>query len=199
VSAPRFLICPDCDALQRRVTGARVACFRCGAVLGGGARPGARERAAAFTLAAIPLALAASVLPLVRIESQAGPARATVLGAVAALDAQRLPALGLLILATATVLPVVQLGSAAYLLLGARARGGRPPRGATRMFQLRAAIGPWAQIEILLGGLLVVFGKLASVFPITPGGGLVCMIAGLLLERATRDALEPHRFWETSP
>src|SRR4051794_1879812 len=189
VAAQRFLICPDCDALQRRVPGARVACFRCGAVLAGGAKPGARERAAAFTLAAIPLSLAASMLPLVHIESQAGPARASVMGAVAELGAQRLPALALLILVTGTILPVIQLGTAAYLLLGAQARGGQPPRGAARMFQLRAAIGPWAQIDILLGGLLVVFGKLTSVFPITPGGGLGCMIAGLLLERATRDAL----------
>jgi paraquat-inducible protein A len=197
VSAQSFLICPDCDALQRRVSGARVTCFRCGAVLVAVAGHGRRERATAFTLAAIPLFVAANALPLLRMEGEAGAVRATVLGTVATLGAQRLPALALLVLLTAMIVPAVQLGSAAYLLFGGRR--GRPPRGATWMFQLRAATGPWAQLDILLGGLLVVFGKLASVFPIVPDVGLLCMTAGLLLEQASRAALEPRHFWEISP
>jgi len=197
VSVESLVICPDCDAVQRRVPAVRVACFRCGARLDGGARSSARGRAAACTLAAIPLFVAASALPLLRVEGPAGPAQATVLGVVAALGAQRFPALALLVLLTAVVLPAVQLGSAAYLLVVAPT--GRASRATAWALRLRAAIRPWAQIEILLAGLLVVLGKLSSIFPIAPGVGLPCMVAALLLEHAARTALEPRRFWESSP
>jgi len=198
VSAESFLVCPDCDGLQRRVRGARVLCFRCGAVLDRRPDPDARERATAFTVAAIPLFVAANVLPLVRVDGAAGPARVTILGAAAALRTQGWPALALLVLLTGAILPALQLGSAAYLLVHARA-GHRPRSSTTWLLQLRAVIGAWAQIEILLAGLVVVLCKLAGVLPVAPGLGFPCLAAALLLERAARPALEPRRFWEVSP
>ncbi|HEY8926536.1 MAG TPA: paraquat-inducible protein A [Polyangia bacterium] len=198
MSAESILICPECDGLQRWVRGARVVCFRCGAVLDQRSSVDARERAAAFTLAALPLFVAANALPLVRVDGAAGASQATVLGAAAALGAQGWPALALLVLLTGAIVPALQLGSAAYLLARARA-GHRPGSSAIWLLRLRAVIGPWAQIEILLGGLVVVLGKLASVLPVAPGVGLPCLMAALLLERAARPALEPRRFWEVSP
>jgi len=181
------------------VLGARILCFRCGAVLDRRSAPDARERAAAFTLAAIPLFVAAIALPLVRVDGMAGAtSRVTVLGAAAALRGQGWPALALLVLLTGAILPALQIGSAAYLALRARA-GVRPGSSTTWLLQLRAVIHPWAQIEILLGGLVVVLGKLASVLPVAPGAGLPCLAAALILEWAARPALEPRRLWEVSP
>jgi paraquat-inducible protein A len=198
VSAESILICPACDGLQRRVRGARLLCFRCGAVLDRRPAPDGRERAAAFTLTAVLLFVAANALPLALVDGMDGASRVTVLGAAAALQAQGWSALALLVLLTGAILPALQLGSAAYLLL--RARAGLRPGVSTRwLLQLRAVIGPWSQIEILLGGLAVVLGKLAGVLPVAPGVGLPCLAAALLLERAARSALEPRRFWEVSP
>src|SRR6185369_2862846 len=192
VSADSFIACPDCDAFQRLSPGARAACVRCGAVLApgraggsGGGRAG--DRALAFTLAAIPLVVASNVLPLVRMDSPSGLIETTVIGAAGALWEQGMGMLALLVLLMATVLPAVRIGSAALLLLGARHT--RLRCASAFLFQVLEATRPWAQTEILLAGMLVAYGKLASVFPLAPGIGLPCLVGCLLLERAASASL----------
>ena len=175
-----LIACSDCDAFQSVAPGARAACFRCGAVVapprGGG--EGGLARPLAFTLAAIPLLVAANLLPLVRMESPGGPVEATVLGVVAALREQDMPALALLVLLMTAVVPAIRLGGAAVLLI-----------------QVLEATRPWPQLEILLAGTLIALGKLGRIFHLAPGVGLLCLVGFLLLEHAVGASLDPRTFW----
>ena len=190
-----LIACSDCDAFQSVAPGARAACFRCGAVVapprGGG--EGGLARPLAFTLAAIPLLVAANLLPLVRMESPGGPVEATVLGVVAALREQDMPALALLVLLMTAVVPAIRLGGAAVLLIRARAR--RSPRAAVFLLQVLEATRPWPQLEILLAGTLIALGKLGRIFHLAPGVGLLCLVGFLLLEHAVGASLDPRTFW----
>jgi paraquat-inducible protein A len=187
-----LLACPDCDAVQTAAApaGRDVHCFRCGAVVArGGRTPLAVARA--YTLAAVPLFIAACAYPLMQMKG-ASAAHTTVVGAAAAMQHQRLPALALLVLLTTLVLPAVELAASAHLLLrGTRER----PALAGMALRVREAVRPWSQVEILLLAVVVAFTKLASVFRMTPGLGLLCLVGFLLLQGLATRALDPRALW----
>jgi paraquat-inducible protein A len=197
-----ILACPDCDALQAegagsgtgivRTDGRDALCFRCGALLarGGGDR---LDRSLALTLGAIPLFFAASFFPLMRLEVSGQRIEASVLGAVRTLHRQESPVLAGLVLLLTTILPAVWLAGVGYLLLALRRR--RMAAALPAVFRLVEVIGPWSQIEILLLGMLVAFGKLAGLFHMVPGVALPCMVGFLLLARLIRTSLDPRYYW----
>jgi paraquat-inducible protein A len=198
----RVAVCTDCDAVQTLDRGAArggALCFRCGAVLarGGGDRMG---RAAALTIAAIPLFVAASSFPLVRLDSAGQRIDATVIGAVGALAGQHRQGLAVLVLLLAAVLPAIWLGGVAYLLLAWRRRRAGGALGA--VFNLVEVVAPWSQLEIFLLALLVAFAKLATVFHVVPGAALPCLVGFLLLAHIVSASIDRRRYWrrfETTP
>jgi paraquat-inducible protein A len=178
------LACPDCGVWQSvpdQAPRARTACFRCGARLTHGGRDH-HDRPQAFILAAIPLFVAANAFPLLRLEGAGGATSVTMWGAARALWDQRLPALAAVVLLTTMVLPALQLSAATARIFWPRRRPALPPP----LSRLAEAIRPWTQIEILLLGILVAFGKLATLFVVTPGIGLGCLVGFLVLERLAR-------------
>jgi paraquat-inducible protein A len=188
-----LVACHDCDALQAAPPApARALCFRCGAHLAV-AGPDRLDRALAFTLAAIPLFLTACCLPLLCLEDRGSNATTTVLGAARALADQNLPLVAALVVTTTLLLPALAIGLGTHLLLAVRR--GRVPAGVTGAFGALLAIRPWTQIEILLLGLLVAFGKLATVFQMSIGLGLPCLVLLLLIERGVSWSLDPAQFW----
>jgi paraquat-inducible protein A len=192
--------CQDCDALQTLGPDTRDAgseCFRCGAVLvrGGAVR---LHHAFAFGLAAIPLFMAANILPLVSIDGRGARVGATVPGAVQALLEQRMPVLATLLLLTLILLPAIQLGGTLYLLFALANRNGRGrmPFAQGAVFQVLQSIRPWTQIEILLFGTVIVFGRLAGIFHVVPGAGSSCLVGYLLLLAVANRFLDGRRFWD---
>jgi paraquat-inducible protein A len=192
----RVVACPDCDALQavegQRSAGREV-CFRCGALLAVGG-PDRLDQALAYAAAAVPLFLLANAFPLMRMQGTGTRTIATVAGAAQAFSDQRLPALGLLMLVTTVLLPAFQVGAVGYLLLSLRR--GRLAPGATAVMRVLDLVRPWAQIDILLLGILVAYGRLASVFQMVPGVGLTCLALFLLLERGVTTSFDARHFWE---
>ena len=190
--------CPDCGARQTvdtLVGDGAAACHRCGAVVAraGRDRP---DRALALALAAVPMFVAASTLPLMRLGAEgAGAVEGTVVGAARALLDQRLPSLAALVLATTLVLPAARLAGLLYLLLWRRWRTDAPPPALQPVLRVLVPLRSWAQVEILLLGALVAFGKLATVFAMAPGVGLAAMAAALLLEWGAASAVDPERLW----
>lgn len=199
-----FRACGDCDAVQTvgdaRANEAELTCFRCGALLvlhgelgGDGAVTRRRDRALAFILAAIPLFIAAQLFPLMRMDGHDSRIAVTVLGAVQALHQQRMDALAALVLFTTVLLPALHLACGAYLLLF-HARRGIAPRAAT-VLRLWTVLRPWSQIDVLLFGMLVAFGKLATVFHLVPGAGLPCLVSVLLLDRLANSSFDLRSLW----
>jgi paraquat-inducible protein A len=188
--------CPDCDAVQAvdgHRAGTREVCYRCGALLAHGGRD-RLDHALAYTIAAVPLLVVANLFPLMRMEGQGTEAVATLVGAAAAFQAQHLSILGALMLLATVLLPAVQVAGVAHLLLWLRR--GRLAPGAARVVRMVEVVKPWAQIDILFLGLLVGYGKLASVFHMVPGVGLGCLALVLLLERAVIMSFDARHFWE---
>jgi paraquat-inducible protein A len=183
------VVCPDCAAVQALAPEAGRAgavCFRCGAILRAPERGELRRVAPALALAAVPLLVAANVLPIMRVDGPGGAVQASVLRAVATLHGQHRDLLALLVLLLVAILPAVWLGALAVSL-----RSHRQPGRSTSPFvtTLVAALAPWSQVEILLFGMLISLHRLAQVFHVVPGAALACMAAFLVLANLASNAL----------
>jgi paraquat-inducible protein A len=170
--------CRDCGAVQAlgpdpHQRGA--VCFRCGAVLAVRERAGLRRAAPVLIVAAIPLLIAANLLPIMLVDGPHGPVQASVFAAVATLHGQQLDALAVLVLLLVAVLPAVLLGALTYLLW----RPAAPAACAARA--VVAAFGPWSQIEVLLLAMVIVLHRLSQLFHVVPGAALPCMAAFVVL------------------
>jgi paraquat-inducible protein A len=117
----------------------------------------------------------------------------TLMGAVEIFFTQGLPLLGALMFVTVVLLPAIQIGLGLYLLIPLRL--GRVPSLAAPAYRVMLAIGPWSQIDILVLGVLVAMGKLATQSGVSPGIGFLCLCGSLVSLIAARATLEPRVFW----
>lgn len=189
------IICEDCGALQRLPdagSSPRAVCFRCGAVLVQ-ATAARLDRALPLALGALVLFFVANASPLLVLGSHGQQAEVTLLGAVRALRDQQMLILAAVVLITTIILPLVELVSLAVLLLAARGRRRVP--GLVAVLRVFQAVRPWAQLEILLLGLLVAFGKLVTVFHTVPGMGALALCGCLVLKTVAVASFDPRHYW----
>src|ERR1044072_7428663 len=107
--APTLLGCPECDLLQRPISlaaGQSALCSRCGATLYR-TYPATRDRALAFTLAALIAFGVVIAFPIVGLEVKGNVFQATLPGASQALYQDNMAPLAALVVATTTLLPFV--------------------------------------------------------------------------------------------
>src|SRR4051794_12725943 len=143
--SPRSLTaCPECDLLQREPSlsaRGRVRCARCRAFLYR-AVPGGLDRALAYATTAAILFVIANSSQMVGLDAKGDRTSTTLAGTVVALGRQHFLELGLLVLATAVVMPALEIGTMLYLLAGLRFRPRR--RGFPFALRLLHVVRPWS-------------------------------------------------------
>jgi paraquat-inducible protein A len=178
-----LIACPQCDLLQRsaRLAAAYVArCNRCHSML---YRPQSDnlDRPLAYTLAAAILFVVANAFPIVGLELQGQTTAGTLFGMARTLWVENMKPLAALVFFTTIVVPALELGAMAYLLVPLRL--GRVPTRLPTALRVLQAVRPWGMIEVFILGLLVSLAKLAGMATVVPGialwsfGGLLMMIA----------------------
>jgi paraquat-inducible protein A len=181
-----LIACPECDLLQkptRLSEGAVARCPRCRMVLYRLANDNV-DRPLAYTLAAAILFIVANLFPIVGLELQGQSSAATLFGTAQALYEQNMTLLAALVFITTILVPALQLGAMAYLLLPLRFE--RVPELLPFALRMLQAIRPWGMVEVFILGLLVSLVKLAGMATVVPGvglwsfGGLLLMIAAAI-------------------
>ncbi|HVZ88804.1 MAG TPA: paraquat-inducible protein A [Polyangia bacterium] len=143
--------------------------------------PGGLNRALAYATTAAILFLIANGSQMVGLDAQGDRNSTTLAGMVLALRRQHFSDLGLLVLATAVVMPALEIGTTLYLLAGLRFWPRR--RGFPLALRLLHAARPWSMIEVLVLGTLVALGRLGRTAHIDIGAGLWAL-GGLMLTMA---------------
>ena len=192
---PDLIACEGCDALYRRphLRPREVArCRRCGTVL---ERHWGRtvERILPYTVASLILFAIANLFPIVEIEVQGLHSQTTLAGAVLALARGGMSEVGLLVLATTILFPLVQLCILFYLLLPIWAQRLRPA-GFNILVRALQVLRPWGMIEVFLLGVLVAIVKLSGMARVIPGPALWAFM-GLTVLLTALLAFEPKSFW----
>ena len=165
--------CHDCGLFQAigpLRPGQVAACERCDAVL---RRRRRNSLTATFALAAAALVLmvVAAAWPLMHIRLTGQERETSLLHLPVAFEEQNMPVLAIAVLVTTLVAPVLRLGLTLGVIGGLRT--GLSHAVLVFMARLRAAVGPWAMIEVFLLGLFVAFTRLQAMAKVDPTPG--CM------------------------
>lgn len=193
--------CPECDLLVRATT-AQVArqfsalCPRCGALLYRHSRHSRHslENTLALACACLVLLVVANAFPVVGLNIQGQRIDTTVIGAAVKLWQNDMPAVSLLVLATTTVTPLLEMAGVIWLVLPL-SFGRRPPAFAQVVRALQAA-RPWAMIEVFILGILVALVKLSHLADVLPGPAMWCFGALMLLLTTISAVFEPRDLWQ---
>lgn len=192
----QFIICHDCDLLQREIPlnpGCAASCSRCGALLYRNASDSI-NRTLACALTSAVFFVVANVFPLFAIKVQEDRRMINLLGAVQSLWDQQMQSVSLVVFLTTILIPAIELMTMIYLLLPLQLRI-IPPGYAVLLRMMRIA-GPWSMIEVFMLGVLVSLVKLTSSFKVIPGIALWSFALLTLLLAAAAASFSTRDVWE---
>ncbi|MET3496658.1 paraquat-inducible protein A [Variovorax boronicumulans] len=192
---PDTVVCPGCDAVYTRTPLAPrdvAHCPRCGTELD--RHPGAQlERILPLTVASLIMFAIANLFPIVEIELRGLTSQTTLAGAVVVLAGEGMSLVGLLVLATTILFPLLQLCILVYLLVPLQRE--HRPLGFAWLVRMMQSLRPWGMIEVFLLGVLVAIVKLSSMATVVPGPALWAFMA-LTVTLTAVLSFNPGAFWE---
>jgi paraquat-inducible protein A len=196
-----LLACPECDVLHRvprdgdaalARAGRHLECQRCGGPLGL-ARHGSFDLPAALALAALVSLAIAHLNPVLAIEIQGQGRSATLWQAAWTLYDEDAWFMGVLVLFTTLVCPLLETAAICYVLLPLRF--GRLAPGYAPVLRAVQAVRPWVMVEVYMLGVLVAFVKLSALASVVPGIGLWAFGATMLLLAAVASTFDMEHVW----
>ncbi|WP_231860847.1 MULTISPECIES: paraquat-inducible protein A [unclassified Alcanivorax] len=189
------LQCPDCGtqlAAPSQPQRARGTwrCPRCECQLSGAwtLRP---DSLLALTVTTSVLWLPALILPLMRLENLGLDREVSLLDCVLRLMQGIYLPVGLLLLFTLVLMPLLNLLSVGRLLWAARTD--TPAATSLAPFWMKAYrhSREWAMTDIFLLGILIAMTKLGDMATVTPGAGLFCLVVAVLLRLIVETLAQP--------
>ncbi len=194
-AADGLIACHACDGVHRIVTvppRGRALCRRCGALLYRN-MPRSLDHSAALYVAAIILFLLANTFPFVALQYGDRIEQSLLISGGFALQRAGMGEIGLLVLLTSVVFPLLTICGMLYLLLPLRC-GVRPP-WITPVWRLVRALSPWNLIGVFMLGLLVSVVKLQDLAMIVPGVAFYAFIGLLVVSAAAAASFDPAVLW----
>jgi paraquat-inducible protein A len=190
-----MIACHECGTVQYMRAlpeGGAARCARCGATLYR-QRGDSIEHTLLLTLAALILFVIAHTFPFLTFELEGNADTSTLLTGVWRLYEQGMWPLAVLVLLTATLVPLAWLLSTAYVLLPLWL--GRVPWGVAQVFRFTELLRPWAMMEVYLLGVIVAYVKLSDLARLELGIALFAFVGLIVVMIAAEAALEPHEIW----
>ncbi|MEO6561691.1 MAG: paraquat-inducible protein A [Nitrosospira sp.] len=191
---PDLIACEECDAIHRRLAldhNEIALCSCCGAELERDMSSHGK-RVLPLTIASLVMYIIANAFPIVEMELHGLASQTTIMGAVASLNAQEMPLIAFLVLATTILFPLVQLVSLIYLLVSINTTG--HSSGLNLLVRMIQTLRPWVMAEVFLLGVIVAFVKLTSMATVLPGAALWAL-SMLTLLLASVFSFNPRYIW----
>lgn len=194
-AADGLIACHACDGVHRIVTvppRSRALCRRCGTLLYRN-MPRSLDHSAALYVAAIILFLLANTFPFVALQYGDRIEQSLLISGGFALQRAGMGGIGLLVLLTSVVFPLLTISGMLYLLLPLRF--GVRPRWMTPVWRMVRALSPWSLIGVFMLGLLVSVVKLQDLATIVPGVAFYAFIGLLVVSAAAAASFDPAVLW----
>ncbi|SFI34183.1 paraquat-inducible protein A [Collimonas sp. OK307] len=190
-----LIACEYCDTVYQRAglaEGEQALCLRCGGTL---YRESSRayRRLLPLVVTALILFLISNVFPIVEMDLKGIRTQTTLWGAVAALYADQMSLVALLVFATTILFPLAEMLMMLYLLVQVRRH--RFPTGFAHIVRSIQMTRPWGMIEVYLLGVVVTLVKLSSVADILPGVAL-WSFSVLVIVLATMLSFDSRDLWQ---
>lgn len=190
-----LVACHECDFLHIREPvpeKGKALCVRCGAFLYGNI-PNSLDRALALNTTAFLLFILANIFPFLSLKASGRVEENTFISGALALYRMGMPDLGVLVLLTSFLFPLVAIGGMLYILLPLKF--GRRPSHLAPVYRLVRSITPWSLIGVFMLGVLISIVKLRDLATVIPGVSLYCFTALLIAWAAADAQLDPSILW----
>jgi len=164
--------CEECDAIYRRVelvSGERAYCTCCGAELY--RRGHSFSSLLALVITALIVFVIANSFPIVIVELQGNTSQTTLIGAAWTMFHIDRAFVGVLILITTFIVPLVELLLLSYVL-SCISLFERRPKYLTPALRMLFLFRTWGMVEVFLIGVLVTLVKLVGMVTVIPGVAL---------------------------
>lgn len=154
------------------------------------------QRTWAFTVAALLLYLPANLLPILRVESFAGPQSSTIMSGVIQFWQEEDYPVAIIIFVASVIIPVLKIISIVWLCLAANT--GFRPRGMTRLYRVTEFVGRWSMVDVFVVAILVGVVQLGSTISIHPGAGAMSFAAVVILTMFAAMSFDPRLIWDVA-
>jgi len=191
-----LIICHECDLLQREIPllpGGAALCARCGAKLYRKANRSI-DYTLALTMTAVIVFILANAYPIIGLQIQSTRNDTSILSAVYTLWIQGMEIVACLVFFTTFLVPLVQLGVMAHILLALKRD--RKPAGFNAIMRVLQHFNPWGMVEVFIIGVIVALVKLTHYGSLIPGIALWSLGILTVLLAATASSFNIHDIWE---
>lgn len=188
------IACHDCGLVHDVPhSNAEIRCGRCDAKLYEQSH-GWLEKTLALTITGLLLFIASNVLPFLHVELNGVSYQTTLLSGVVAMFSHEHFFLGMLVLGTTFVFPLMELICLALVSTSYALR--KPIRGGRVTLSLLVALRPWSMLEILLLSLVIALVKMSEFFTFVPGPALFCFFGLVFSLVGANRYLNRHDLWQ---
>ncbi len=194
-----LIACHECDLLHQRVDispGASASCRRCGALLYRHIGASLDRTIALYATSAMLLVMSNST-PFLGLEFGGRVERNHIVSSAYALFQMGMGEVGLLVLLTSVVFPLVVIAGMLYVLVPVRLGVAPPALGV--VYRVVSAVMPWSLIGVFVLATLIAFVKLGDLATVLPGPGLYALAALLLAYTGARVSFAPEALWAALP
>ena len=186
--------CHDCGLVHDIPhSSAEIRCGRCYAKLYDRSY-GWLEKTLALTLTGLLLFLASNTLPFLHVELNGISYQTTLLSGVATMFSHEHFFLGVLVLGTTFIFPLLELLCLTFISVTYALR--KVVVGRRFALSLLVALRPWSMLEILLLSLVIALVKMSDFFTFDPGPALFCFFGLVFSLVGANRYLNRHRIWQ---
>ncbi len=192
---PRIIACHECDLLHTIYplgAGEKGCCRRCGAFLYESV-PHGLERALALNLGAAMLLVLANAFPFLSLKLSGVTAENLLASGAFALQRLGMGELGLLVLVTTVLCPLLTITGTLAILFPLTLR--RRPPWLGPLFRVVKAVTPWSLPAVFMLGVLIACVKLKDLAQVIPGPALFCFTGLVLVFAATTAHFDAGLIW----
>lgn len=190
-----WIACHECDLLhsiEPVPAGGKAVCTRCGALLYKTV-PNSRERALALNLGALMLFILANAFPFISLQASGRVEVNAFISGALALYRLGMGELGLLVLLTSFLFPLLIITGMLHILISLRL--GYHPWKMARIYRMVETLMPWNLVAVFMLGVLISIVKLMDLATVIPGISLYSFVGLMVLTAAAHASVDSFAIW----
>lgn len=140
----------------------------------------------------------ANLLPVMISTSLGGTERDTILSGVVYFWTSGSQGLAMLIFTVSILIPLMKLGTLAFLAAGIQFRSGRSAHQRARLFRVVELVGRWSMLDVFVVALMVGLVQFSALASIEAGTGAAMFGGVVVLTMLAAHSFDPRLIWDVS-
>ncbi|MDB5819515.1 MAG: hypothetical protein JWQ11_3155 [Rhizobacter sp.] len=172
-------------------------CPRCDAPLHLG-KAASLQRTWAYLFASIVMYVPANAMPIMETSTVIGDSSHTIIGGIGELWAGGTWELAVIVFIASIAVPILKIGSLAYLAWTAGRASIRRKRQRSRLYRIVENVGHWSMLDVFVVVLLAAMIRFGSIASVQPQPGLLAFGAVVILTMLASSSFDPRLIWSPS-